>query len=444
MIEKDKICVIGIWHLGSVYSACLADLGYKIVGLDRDPDRIKNLSSGAPPIFEPGLQEMIGDNILAGKLTYSNDFASGLKGAGYVLITYDTAVDENDEVDLSIILETAQTINKNLEDGAVLVVSSQVPVGTCDRIKSLVKQENPSLDFDVACCPENLRLGQAIDYFKNPDRIVIGADSELTLDRVEDLFHVISSPVIRMNLRSAEMTKHAINTFLSACISFANEIANLSDEVGADALKVAEALKSEARIGSRLPLLPGLAFSGGTLARDLKILKKLGQNNDCETPLINGILRVNELQNGVVLRKLNKIYGGLKGLSVGVLGLTYKAGTSTLRRSAAVEIIKDLKTSGATVRAYDPKADPDEVRQHDGLENSKDPYAVARGSDALVIVTAWPEFMNLDFPLIKSIMQKPVIIDAMNMLDAHMMSSLGFVYAGIGTGEALGTGVHDS
>ncbi len=437
MVESNKVCVIGIWHLGSVYSVCLADLGYQVIGVDADHKRVKELNSGIPPIFEPGLEELLKNNLSLGRLSYTTDMSRAVEGCNFVLITYDTPVDENDEVDLSPVLDTCKELGRYLENGSIIIVSSQVPVGTCDFIKSLIGQTNPSLDFDIACSPENLRLGQAVTYFKNPDRIVIGAGNKSTMDRVEALFDVIPAPKLRMNLKTAEMTKHALNAYLATTISFANEIANLCDELGADALKIAEALRTDARLSARLPLLPGLAFGGGTLARDLKILKNLGESSNYETPLINGVLAVNQRQNELVVRKLQKIYGSVKNLTVGILGLTYKAGTSTLRRSAALEIIKDLANNGAVVRAYDPKASLEEVKQHQEFEFLSDPYAVARGADALVIVTDWPEFKNLDFDLIKSSMKKPVLIDAKNMLDSEQLIAKGFSYSGVGRGEKL-------
>ncbi len=433
--ENQKVCVIGIWHLGSVYSTCLADLGYLVVGVDKDLKVVNDLNRGIPPIFEPGLQELLTNNINSGRLSYTTDLSQAAKGSSFVLITFDTPVNEKDEVDLSEIFATAKELAGCVENGSIVIVSSQIPVGTCDQLKLLIKQNNPSLDFDIACSPENLRLGQAIECFKNPQRIVIGADSDPTLDRVEALFEVIAVPKLRMNLRTAEMTKHALNAFLATSISFANQIANLCDEVGANALKIAAALQSDARIGPNLPLLPGLAFAGGTLARDLKILKNLGENSACETPLINGVLRVNQQQNGLVARKLQKIYGSVKNLTVGILGLTYKAGTSTLRRSAALEIIEDLTNGGAKIKAYDPKADLGEVKLHQEFQFCTDPYEVARGSDALVIVTDWPEFKNLDFDLIKSLMKKPVLIDAKNMLDDEQLIGKGFLYMGVGRGK---------
>lgn len=433
--ENQKVCLIGIWHLGSVYSTCLADFGYLVVGVDKDARVVEDLNHGIPPILEPGLQELLTNNINSGRLSYTTDLRYALNGSTYVLITFDTPVDENDEVNLSPILDLSMELAKYLENGSIIIVSSQVPVGTCDHIESLIKQDNPSLDFDVAYSPENLRLGQAIECFKNPERIVIGADRASTLDRVEALFEVVAAPKLRMNLRTAEMTKHALNAFLATSISFANEIANLCDEVGANALKIAAALQSDARIGAKLPLLPGLAFAGGTLARDLKILKNLGETSGYETPLVNGVLRVNERQNGLVVRKLRKIYSSLENLTVGILGLTYKAGTSTLRRSAALDIIRDLIDEGTSVKAYDPKASLEEIRLHQEFEFCSEPYEVARGSDALVIVTDWPEFKNLDFDLIKSSMKKPVLIDAKNMLDDEQLIGKGFLYTGVGRGK---------
>jgi len=438
MITKGgEVCVVGIWHLGSVVSVCLADLGYEVVGVDKDPETVIALNNGIPPILEPGLEELLRAHLGSKRLSYDTDLSYALQNASYVLITFDASVDENDEIDLSPVFDTSTELSKYLKNGSLVIVNSQVPVGTCQQIKSIIKQSNPSLDFDVVYSPENLRLGQAIECFKNPRRIVIGADSDTALDRVEAFYNVITAPKLRMNLETAEMTKHALNALLATSISFANEIGNLCDETGADAIKIAEALHSDERIGGKLPLLPGLGFAGGTLARDLKVLKNLGENSKCETFLINSVLKVNEQQNNLVARKLQKIYGSVNNLMVGILGLTYKAGTSTLRRSAALEIIKDLIQDGAVVRAYDPKASLEEIRQHREFEFCSDPYMAIRGTDALVILTDWPEFRNLDFDSIKAIMKKPVIIDAKNILDDKKMAEIGFVYFGVGRGQKL-------
>ncbi|MDD5190921.1 MAG: nucleotide sugar dehydrogenase [Dehalococcoidales bacterium] len=434
-MNNNRVCVIGIWHLGSVYSTVLADSGYQVTGVDFDAARIRALNIGVPPIFEPGLEDLLKKGLNSGKLDFTTDFAAAVKSAAFVMVSFDTPVDDNDDVDLSPVIKACEAAAPYLENETVLVISSQVPIGTCDSLRSLVKRINPGLIFDIAYVPENLRLGKAIDYFKKPDRIVIGADNMPTLDKVESLFSVIPSPKIRMSLKSAEMSKHALNAFMATSISFANEIANLCDETGADALDVARALKSDVRIGNGVPLLPGLAFAGGTLARDLKILGKIGREKQYETTLIDAVFLVNKRQNGLVKRKLGKIFGKIKGLNIGILGLTYKPGTSTLRRSASLEIINDLVQEGAIVHAYDPKADPEEVKKHKEFIFEKDAYDAARGMDALVIVTDWPEFKELDFNRIKKQMKHPVIIDAKNMLDSKSMIEKGFTYSGIGRGK---------
>jgi len=434
MTPIDKVCVIGIWHLGMVASACLADLGYVVVGVDKDSEKVKGLKRGIPVLFEPGIEELLVRNIDAKRLSYTTDLKQALKGAQYAFITYDTPVNDKDEVDLSELFATASQLAQYLDNGSIIIVSSQVPVGTCEQMEDIIRQANPTLEFDIAYNPENLQLGGAIHGFQNPQAIVIGANSASTLNRVKQFFEPIKATKLTMDLRTAEMTKHALNAFFATSISFINEIANLCDELGADALKVAEALQWDERIGQKLPLQPGLAFAGGTLARDLRALEKLGDKLGYETHLIDGVLRVNEQQNKLVIRKLEKIYGSIKDLTVGILGLTYKAGTSTLRRSAALEIIKELTNRGAIVKAYDPKAALEEIQLHKEFEFCNDPYIVAKDSDALVIVTDWPEFKNLDFDLVKSIMKKPVIVDAKNMLDGEQLGERGFTYLGVGRG----------
>ena len=432
-----KVCVIGIWHLGSVVSACLADAGYLVIGVDRDHEKVDKLNQGIAPLYEPGLDQLLRRNVELKRLGFTTDLKSAVKNVRYVFITFDTPVDARDEVDISEVFDTCRDLAEDLENDSIIVVSSQVPVGTCDEIKSAIRERNRSLEFDVAYSPENLRLGQAIECFRNPDRIVIGADRDSTLDRVEQLFSVIPAPKLRMGLRSAEMTKHALNTFLATSISFINEIANICDEVGADAMEVSEGLSTDQRIGKKAPLHPGLGFSGGHLARDLKVLKGLGGKFGYETHLIDGVLKVNEEQTKSVVRKLEGILGSLRGLSIGVLGLTYKPGTSTLHRSAALEIIGDLVGKGAIVKAHDPRAALEEIKLHKEFKFCKGPYEVAESSDALVMVTEWPEYRQLDFDLIRTRMKRPIIFDAKNMMDDKLLVKKGFSYFGIGRGRTI-------
>jgi UDPglucose 6-dehydrogenase len=439
-MSSQRVCVIGSWHLGLVTAACLADLGHTVVVFDQEPGLIEGLRNGRLPLFEPGLEELVAAGISRERLRFTANPREALAGARYAVIAYDTKVDERDESDLSQVMAAAALLARHLEDGSTVVVGSQVPVGTCQRIEAAIRRRRPSLEFGIAYVPENLKLGQAIERFKQPDMIVIGSDDPAAAGATGELLAGIGGPRVVVGLRTAEMIKHALNAFLATCISFGNEMANLCDEVGADALELAEALHFDRRVGPLAPLRPGLGFAGGTLARDLKTLKTLGKRNGTGTPLVDAVLEVNERQNRVVTRKLRKVYGSLEGLTVGVLGLTYKPGTSTLRRSAVLEIIGELTAGGATVKAHDPRANLEELPAAPNFEFCADPGAVALRSDALVIVTEWPEFRCLDFCAIRDAMRNPLLVDAQNMLDADEMTRMGFRYLGVGRGSACPSG----
>jgi len=428
-----------LWHLGLVTAACLADLGWTVAGFDQDARLVEGLRGGRLPLFEPGLEELVATGMARGRLWFTTDSQEALTGVRYAVIAYDTKVDDQDESDLSQVMAAAALLARHLGDGSTVVVSSQVPVGTCERIEAAIRRDRPSLDFGIAYVPENLRLGQAIERFKKPEMIVIGSDGPATAKAVDELLAGINAPRVVVSIRTAEMIKHALNALLATCISFGNEMANLCDEVGANALELVRALHFDPRVGQLAPLRPGLGFAGGTLARDLKTLKKLGERSGSETPLVEAVLRVNERQRRLVTRKLIKGYGSLEGLTVGILGLTYKPGTSTLRRSAALEIIDELTAGGAAVRAYDPRADLEELPATPNFEFCSDPGAVALRSDALVIVTEWPEFRSLNFRAIRDAMRNPLLIDAQNMLDAEEMTRIGFRYLGVGRGSVRST-----
>jgi UDPglucose 6-dehydrogenase len=423
--DIDKVCVVGLWHLGSVTSACFADLGRSVVGVADDPEHAAFLNNGVPPLFEPGLEELMARHLATGRLQFTSSVRDGVQGSSYVVIAYDTPLNEKDEPDLTPITATVDALARCLEDGATIIVSSQVPVGTCEALAGRLQSLNPGLRFGMACIPENLRLGQAIGRFLQPDLLVFGADSEATMERVAALYSAIPGPRARTDLRTAEMTKHAINAYLATCISFGNELANLCDEVGADAFQVVQVLKLDGRVSPKAPLAPGLGFAGGTLARDMTVLKKLAAQHGYAAPLINGVLAVNQFQNGMVVHRLEGLLGTLEARTIGVLGLTYKPGTSTLRRSAAIEIIRDLVAKGAAVQAFDPRADPAELDLHRReFSICLDPYSAAKDADALAFVTPWPEFIDLDLARLKQVMHKPAKV-----------AQAGFVYQGIGRGS---------
>ena len=434
-MSGKKICVIGAWYLGCVTAACLAGLGYRVTGVDPDAARVERLGQGTAPLFEPGLDELIAANVAAGRLRFTTNPAEGLKGATAAFIAHDTPLDEEYNPDLSPLFGAATDLARHLEDGAAVIVSSQVPVGTCEQLAARIRELNPTLTFAIAYLPENLRLGQALERFRRPDMLVIGADEPAVADRVDGLLAAVEAPRVKVGLRTAEMIKHAVNFYLATCISFINEVANICDEVGADALGVVQALRLDSRISASAPLHPGLGFAGGTLARDLKALLAIAGLHSYPAPMVHAALAVNEGQSGTVLRKLKAAYPSLQGRRVGVLGLTYKPGTSTLRRSAALEFIRAMAADGASVRAYDPKAEPQEMRLLGDVIRCDDPYAVAEGGDALLLATAWPEFSRLDFHRIRRAMQRPLLLDPHNLLDADAMAREGFLYFGTGRGQ---------
>jgi UDPglucose 6-dehydrogenase len=433
----NKICVVGIWHQGAVAAACLADLGFQVVGIEQDEGRVQNLNVGKAPLFEPGLDELLSKGIQAGNLSFTTSLKEGLSETPNIFIMFDTPVDENDEIDLSGIFATAQEMAPDLLPGSMILVTAQVPVGTCGQIARLIREVNPNADFGIAYIPENLRLGQAIDRFLHPPLPVMGSDRAETLDRLERLLSVLPVTWMRVDLQTAEMTKHALNAFLAVSVSFANELGNICDAVGADGIKLAQALRLEPRIGSKAMLFPGLGFSGGTLARDMRTLQHLGDRFEIETSLIDGAWESNQRQNRSVVRNLKRTFGSLAGLRVGVLGLTYKPDTSTLRRSASLEIIGELLAEGVEVKAYDPKADREELKKHSEIHVYPDAYAAVEDSDALILITPWPEFKKLDYQRIFSIMKRPLIFDTQNVLDPNALSTIGFSYFGIGRGAGL-------
>jgi UDPglucose 6-dehydrogenase len=434
MAEGENVCVIGLWHLGAVVSACLADLGYRVSAYDENDKIVKSLQNGKAVVEEPGLDDLITENLHSSKLFFFSSLEDALKNCKFVLITTDTPLDEEDNVDLSGVFRTTKEIAKLAANDLVLIVQSQVPVGTCTAILKQMKEINPSRKFEIAYSPENLRLGNAISIFKNPDRIIIGSEDLGTLDKIENFYSVIGAPVIKMDVKSAEMSKHAINAFLANCISFINEIGNLCEEIGADALMVSKSLTTESRIGNKLPLKPGLGFAGGTLARDLKILKKLNVEHGLNPNLINAIIQTNYEQNIIALKKLKKHFGNLSGLKIGILGLTYKAGTNTLRRSSSITIISQLLDENVTITVYDPVVDNVAMFEKAKFKIAKNEYEVAEDTDALVLLTDWPQFKKIDFNKIYNVMKKPIFLDMKNFLDPENMRKIGFTYISVGRG----------
>lgn len=426
------ICIAGLWHQGSVLSGCLADVGHQVWGVSGDARVVAALQAGEPPVHEPKLPTILRRNLKAGRLKYTTDYVEALAEAEFAYIAIDTPVDAEDRSDLSSIFEAARQVGRAMRGDLVLCVTAQVPVGTCERLAAVVQEQNPPGACEVVYVPEFLRLGTAVDTFRRADRFVIGAENRAVAERVAKLYAPLGRPTLITSLRSAEMAKHACNTFLAASISFINEIADLCDAVGADAVAVAQAMKLDRRIGRRAFLSPGLGFAGGTLGREVRALQQLGREHQRPTALMDATMAVNVTRARLVGQRLRDVYDSLAGLEVGVWGLTYKPGTSTLRRSVALEIIADLVSQGATVKAFDPLANLAELTDLPRFTVCGDPYAAAEGSDAVVLVTEWAGRRGLDLGRVRASMRRPVFVDTGNVFDPVEMGRSGFVYFGVG------------
>jgi UDPglucose 6-dehydrogenase len=426
-----NICITGIWHQGVVVSACLADLGNSVIGVC-DEKTASMLNSGQPPVHEPLLPEIIKNNIALGRLRYTSDYSEGLKNAEFVFVCTDTPVDMNDDSDLSSIYAIAENIGKNLHNNMVLCVTAQVPVGTSEDLFNTIKRLSTVYSGAVAYVPEFLRLGIAIETFRQADRFVIGCNDPAVAERVAGLYKPLGRPIVYTDIRSAEMAKHASNIFLSTSISFINEIANLCEVLRADALEVARILKMDKRIGEKAFLSPGLGFAGGTLGREIRGLQKLGSTHQVPTPLMDAVWRINAQRAEIVSQRLSSLLGKLADKQIGVLGLTYKTGTSTLRRAISLDIIRDLVEKGSKIRAYDPLANLSEVNDLPPMQMCTDPYKVADQSDAIVLITEWSDINSLDLRRLRKNMQGDIFLDTRNFFDPIRMKEARFRYFGIG------------
>lgn len=435
MSATPSVAIVGLWHQGVVAAACLADWGYDVVGADFDAARIAKLQSGKAPLFEPGLDDLLAKGRAAGRLNFTSDLRSAVHAREFVLVMHDTPVSESDESDLTEIIRSVEELAPALLPRAILHVTAQVPVGTCDELLRTLGSLRPGADIGIAYSPENLRLGQAIERFRKPPLPVLGSDDGRVLDRLERLYAPCGVSWQRTNLRTAEMSKHALNTFLALSVTFANELGNLCDEVGADGHRLAEILRLEPRVGGKAMLFPGLGFAGGTLARDVQTLRRLGVQLSLRTPLLDGLWESNKLQNGTVVRRLTRLLGGLAGRKIAVWGLTYKPDTSTLRRSAALEVIADLHRAGAVVAAHDPKADRAELERAAGFSFAEDPLFAAAGADALVLMTPWSQYRETDFNRLREVMAGTLVFDTAGMWKAEPVAAAGLEYLDIGRGR---------
>jgi UDPglucose 6-dehydrogenase len=427
-----KVCVVGLWHLGTVTAACLASAGHEVAGFDFDSERVEKLRAGEPPLYEPGLAQLVQQGIAQGRLRFCSEVTDALAGPRVVWVTYDTPVDEEDRANVDFVADGVIRLFPHLAEGSLILISSQLPVGTTRRLENSYTGIFPGKPVTFGYSPENLRLGKAIQAFTRPDRVVVGVRNPNDRARVAELFAPFTERIEWMSVESAEMTKHALNAFLANSVTFINEIAALCERVGADAKEVERGLKTDIRIGPRAYLSPGSAFAGGTLARDIRFLIQIGATHHQPTYLLSAVQESNEAHKNWSQRTMSFLLPDLCGQRIAVWGLTYKAGTDTLRRSASIELCVWIAQRGAHPQVHDPaiKVLPEGLAQK--LTLHTDPLAALNGAAALVVATEWPVYQSIGADSVLALMRLPLVIDANRFLADNLGSDPRIRYFTVG------------
>lgn len=427
-----KICVFGLWHLGSVIASCLAEKGFEVVGLDPDSNRIKDLQKGIPPILELGLEDLIKKSLSNKKLVFTTDEKTALEKTNIIWVAFDTPVDEADRADVDHVIGQVRKLFVHMESEMIVLISSQLPVGSTRQLQEDFFKQYPDKKVIFAYSPENLRLGKAIESFTKPERIVVGLRNHEGKEKLEAIFNHFCDNIEWMSVESAEMTKHGLNAFLATSVTFINELAVLCEKVGADAREVERGLKSDPRIGIRSYLKAGSAFAGGTLARDVVFLDTIGRSLSISTPLITAVNKSNQGHKMWALNKLRMELGDLKGKTVAVLGLTYKPGTNTLRRSSSIELCENLARNGVIINCHDPSLKKLPPEYEGKINFSSSIMDVLKGAQALVVATEWPDYKKLSIDDILQNMQKPIVIDANRFLEKNIGEDQRICYFAVG------------
>ena len=430
-----KISCVGCGYVGIVAGTCLADMGNEVTCCDIDKSKINKLKRGVIPIYEPGLKDMFERNVKGKRLRFSSDMKDTIKKSDVIFITVGTPPGRNHEADLCAVESVAGQIGKNMKSYKLIVNKSTVPVGTAELVKKIVrKNQTEKFEFDVISNPEFLREGEAVKDFTNPDRIVIGTDSEKAEEIMMSIYRGIAradKPVFITDIKSAEMIKYASNAMLATRISFMNEIAQLCEKVGADVKNVAKGVGLDNRIGPRF-LQAGMGYGGSCFPKDVKALSELMKQNKVKDKLLSAVNTINEDQRKFIFQKIKKLISPLKGKSVAVWGLAFKPKTDDIREAPSIDIIRELRKSGAKIRAFDPVAKINAKKVLKGVTFCSDPYSTVKGCDALLVATEWNEFRTLDFEHVKRLLKQPNIIDGRNIYEPEEMRKAGFNYVGIG------------
>lgn len=429
-----KICVIGVGYVGLVTAACFSDLGNKVIALDIDEAKISGLKNGVMPIYEPGLNELVERNVKSGRLIFTTSYEQGLDGAEFVFIAVGTPSGVDGEADLRHVAAVAQKIAQTMSAPLIIINKSTVPVGTGDWVADIVRQHQPvEIPFSVVSCPEFLREGSAINDFMQPHRTVLGSLDPEAAEKVAQIHLPLRAPIMITDLRTAEMIKYASNAFLATKISFINEIANICEELGADVKEVAIGMGYDQRIGPHF-LEAGLGYGGSCFPKDVKALTYMAAEKGRHPQLLNAVMEINDDRRSITVNRIEEMLGNLNGKLVGLLGLSFKPNTDDMREAPSIDIAKGLIKKGAHVRAYDPAAMKWAKMILPEVEMKSNPYELADGCDALIVVTEWNEFKLLDLQQIYQIMQRPVILDGRNIYDPDKLSRMGFTYRGFGRG----------
>lgn len=437
------ICVIGTGYVGLVTGTCLADLGNQVTCVDIVQEKIDRLRQGIIPIYEPGLEELVERNIHAGRLRFTTSYSEGLDNSEFIFIAVNTPTGTSQgSADMRYVESAARSIAQNLDHYAIIINKSTVPVGSGDVVTRIVRKNltHPGVTFSVVSNPEFLAEGTAIQDFQHPDRVVLGSTDTDAANRVAALYLPLRAPIVITDLYTAEMIKYASNAFLATKISFINEIAQICERLGADVKEVAVGMGHDKRIGMAM-LGAGLGWGGSCFPKDVRALAHMADEAGLHPQLLHAVMDINVDQRRHVVTKLTSILGSLRGCTIGMLGLAFKANTDDMREAPSVDIIRWITSQGATVRVYDPVAMQTgrEALEREGINLDsvifcENAYQVAEETDALVIATDWNEFKALDMLQVRSAMRRPVLIDGRNIYEPAYMNRLGFIYRGIGRG----------
>ena len=430
-----KVCVIGTGYVGLVAGTCLAEMGNNVICVDNDLKKLEQLEQGIVPIYEPGLEELIKVNVAENRLSFTNDLKSAVQNSLVCFIAVGTPQGEDGSADLKYVYQVAESIGEAINGYKVIVDKSTVPVGTAEKVTEIIKSKTNE-EFDVVSNPEFLKQGAAVDDFLKPDRVVIGSNSHRATEIMQDLYSPFlrtGNPVIIMDVKSAEMTKYAANSFLAVKISYANEIANICEKVGANAEMVRIGMCSDKRIGSQF-LFPGLGYGGSCFPKDVKALLKTAKDNNCDYQLLQAADDVNKRQRQIFIQKILKRFGeNLAGMTFAIWGLAFKPKTNDMREAPAITIINALLKRGAKIQAYDPKAfDCAQFYFGDKITYSKSAYDALSGADCMLLLTEWNEFRRPDFDKIKELLKNPIIFDGRNQYNAERLKQRGFEYYCVG------------